>query len=194
MSANCFSEYLNPACGWVKMIVPIPCSRSTSGTKVIDRKLPAAAALRVNSGVSGARTSGISMIRRSRIARVEGDRFRSNGIGYTERTRSTSKPEIEAAVAFQCSLLSLTVVIVAEQGSNSFAALLTIASNTGCTSVELAITLRISAVAVWRSSAARSRFVNCAISDLGLLPCRSRDFGLIDLGPVGLVAVDWRLR
>ena len=50
------------------------------------------------------------------------------------RTRSTSKPEIEAAVASQYSLSSFRVVIVAEQGSNSFAALLTIASNTGCTS------------------------------------------------------------
>ena len=105
------------------MIVPMPCSRSTSGTKVMDRKPPAAAALRVNSGVSGAATSGISMIRRSRIARVEGERSRSNGIGYIVRTRLTSKPEIEAAVAFQCSLSSFRVVIVAEQGSNSFAAL-----------------------------------------------------------------------
>ena len=122
------------------------------------------------------------MIRRSRIARVEGERSRSNGTGYTVRTRSTSKPWIEAAVAFQCSLSSFRVVIVAEQGSNSFAALLTIASNTGCTSDgELAITLRISAVAVWRSSAACSRFSSLAISDLDFSAGRWPGFGLRDL-------------
>src|SRR6478735_9205208 len=136
------------------MIVPMPCSRSTSGANVIDRKPPAAAALRVNSGVSGAATSGISTIRRSSIASAEGARSRLNGIGYIERTRSTSKPEIEAAVAPQYSLSSFRIVIVAEQGSNSFAALLTIASNPGCTSDgELAMTFNISAVAACCSRA-----------------------------------------
>ena len=94
------------------------------------------------------------MMRRSRMARAEGARSRSDGIGYNRRVRSTSKSSIEPAAAFQCSLLSFSVVIVAAQGSNSCAALPTIASNTGCTSAgELAITFRMSAVAVWRSSA-----------------------------------------
>lgn len=120
----------------------------------MDRKPPAAAALRTNSGVSGAATSGISMMRRSSIARAEGERAGSNGIGYIDRTRSTSKPEIEAAVAPQYSLSSFRVVIVALQGSNSFAALPTIASNTGCTSDgELAMIFRISAVAACCSRA-----------------------------------------
>ena len=45
-------------------------------------------------------------------------------------------------------------MIVAEHGSNSLAALFTTASNTGCTSDgELAMTFRMSAVAVCRSSA-----------------------------------------
>ena len=70
-----------------------------------------------------------------------------------------------------------------------------IASNTGCTSDgELAITLRMSAVAVWRSSAARSRFFNLAVSDLGLSACRSPDFGLRDLGRADWTAVDGGLR
>src|SRR5207342_20985 len=103
--------------------------------------------------------------------------------GYTDRTRSTSKPEIEAAVAPQYSLSSLRVVMVAEQGSNSFAALLTIASNTGCASEgEVAITFRISAVAVWRSVASRRRSLSLAASDLGLSACLSPDFSFLDLG------------
>src|SRR5436190_13005203 len=59
------------------------------------------------------------------------------------------------------------------------------ASNTGCTSEgEDAITLRIAAVAVWRSRAMRNSFCRCAIPDLGFLDPRFADidfFGLDDL-------------
>ena len=136
------------------MMVPIPWSWLTSGTKVIDLKPPADAAWRVNSGVSGASTSGISMILRSRMARADGARSGSNGIGYTDLARSKSKPGSVVSVALQYSLSSFRVVIVAPHGPNSFAALFTIASNIGCTfDGERAITCRMSAVAVWRSSA-----------------------------------------
>jgi hypothetical protein len=97
--------------------------------------------------------SGISMIWRFSIARAEGARSGSNAIGYIAFAPSGSKPGNREAIAFQCSLPSFRVVIVAEHGSNSFAALFTMASNTGCTSDgELAITFRMSAVAVCLSS------------------------------------------
>jgi hypothetical protein len=66
-------------------------------------------------------------------------------------------------------LSSFTVVINAVLGAKSVAALFTIASNTGCTSDgEEAMTFRISAVAVWRSSASlvwlNSRVFSIAIT------------------------------
>src|SRR5262249_60917962 len=58
--------------------------------------------------------------------------------------------------------------------------------NTGCTSSgELAMTLRISAVAGWRSSASRRRLFSLAVSDLGLSARRSPGFVLRGLGRGG---------
>ena len=71
------------------------------------------------------------------------------------------------------------------------------------------MTLRMLAVAVWRSSAARSRFFSRAVPDWGLSVCRLpgfglgdfglrdlglRDLGLRDFGRVDWMAVDWGLR
>src|SRR5206468_4264847 len=74
-------------------------------------------------------------------------------------------------------------------------ALVAMASNTGCTSDgELAITFRMSAVAVWRSSAARRRLFSLAVPALGLLTCRPPDFALRNLGRPDWTAVGWRSR
>src|ERR1700704_1376219 len=67
------------------------------------------------------------------------------------------------------------------------------ASNTGCTSDgELAMTLRMSAVAVWRSSAARRRLSSLAVPALGLSACRLPDLGLGDSGRADWMAVGLR--
>ena len=81
------------------------------------------------------------------MIRVERNRIVRPG-GFMIETRNDLRH------SFQWSLPSFSVVIVAEHGSNSLAALFTTASNTGCTSDgELAMTFRMSAVAVCRSSA-----------------------------------------
>src|SRR4051812_13090736 len=51
----------------------------------------------------------------------------------------------------------------------------------------------MSAVAAWRSSAARSRLFRIAVSDLGLSLCRRLDFGLRDLDRAVWMAADWGL-
>ena len=73
--------------------------------------------------------------------------------------------------------------------------LFNICSKTGCTSDGApAMTFRMSAVAAWRSSAARSRFFSLAVSDSGLSAGRSPDFGLRDLGRGDGLAVDCGFR
>src|SRR5258707_4917492 len=83
----------------------------------------------------------------------------------------------------------------AEKPPSRRLALSTMASNTGCTfEGELAITFRMSAVAVWRSSAARRRLFSFAVPDLGLWVCRSPHFGLRDSSRTDWMAADWGLR
>src|SRR3954470_4043641 len=112
-----------------------------------------------------------------------------SGLGkYADSAASASG--LVGVKADKCTSPSTILSTVVDSPCTSWFDRSAIAWNTGCTSSgELAMTLRISAVAVWRSSASRRRLFSLAVSDLGLSARRSPDFVLRDLG-----RVDWGLR
>ena len=85
-------------------------------------------------------------------------------IGAGKWPRSAASPcGVVGVKATRCSASSAIRVTVLEKPPSRRFALAAIASNTGCTSSgELAMTFKISAVAVWRSSASRVSFISRA--------------------------------